>query len=192
MDFPGRFRTRRLLLTRIERSDLDDFLRMRNDPQVIQVLGKTERPRAAALIDEAAAHWDRHGYGWWIARDPESGRFLGCGGLRSVMIRGVPETEVAYGFLPEHWGRGYATELARVAVAQGFVRLGLRNIVSFALPGNQASRRVMEKAGFAYERELVHSGRSHVLYRLHVDAWRMAPMKRSACAPRAALELQSV
>jgi RimJ/RimL family protein N-acetyltransferase len=192
MDFPARFRTRRLLFTRIERGDLDDFLRMRSDPQVMRMLGGTEPKRAAALVDELALHWDRHGYGWWIARDPDSGRFLGCGGLRSVTIRGVPETEVAYGFLPEYWGRGYATELARVAVAQGFVRLGLRNIVSFALRGNQASRRVMEKTGFAYERELVHSGRSHVLYRLTVEAWRTAPLERAAFQPREMAVLQSV
>lgn len=192
MEFPHRFRTRRLLLTRIAMSDLDDFLRMRNDPQVKQVLGATPPEHAAALVDKLAEHWNRHGYGWWTARDPQSGRFLGCGGLRSVLVDGVPETEVAYGFLPQYWGRGYATELARVAVAQGFVRLGLREIVSFALPANQASLRVMEKTGFCYEREFAHAGRPHVLYRLKVEAWCVAPLKRSAPQPRTHALLQAV
>lgn len=192
MEFPQRFRTRRLLLQRIERGDLDDFLRMRSDPRVTQALGEPRPGQAAVLVHKLAEHWQRHGYGWWAARDPDSGRFLGCGGLRSATIDSAPETEVAYGFLPEYWGRGYATELARVAVAQGFVRLGVRDIVSFALPGNRASLRVMEKAGFAYEREFAHAGRLHVLYRLEVDAWRIAPLQRPASQPHTQAVLQAV
>lgn len=192
MEFPQSFRTRRLLLRRIGRGDRDDFLRMRSDPRVTQVLGAIEAEQAGVLVHKLAEHWQRHGYGWWIARDPASGRFLGCGGLRAVTIDGVPETEVAYGFLPDYWGRGLATELARVAVAQGFVRLGVRDIVGFALPGNRASRRVMEKAGLGYEREFVHAGRVHVLYRLGVEAWRVAPLQRPATAPHLQVALQAV
>lgn len=192
MEFPQSFRTRRLLLTRIERSDLEDFLRMRNDPRVMQVLGGTGPEQAGTLVYKLVEHWQRHGYGWWTAREPRSGRFLGCGGLRSAMVDGVRETELAYGLMPEHWGRGYATELARVAVAQGFVRLGVRDIVSFALPANHASRRVLEKAGFSCEREFIHAARLHVLYRLKVGAWRVAPLKRPASQPQSEAALQAV
>lgn len=180
MEFPHILRTHRLLLTRFEPSDLDDFLAMRNEPEVIRILGHTRAQQEAAHVQSLSDHWARHGYGWWVARDPGSGVFLGCGGLRSHTIAGVPETELAYSFLPGYWGRGYASELARVAVAQGFVRLGVRDIVGFALPENVASRRVMEKIGFLREHELLHAGRLHLLYRLNVDAWRVAPLKRGA------------
>jgi RimJ/RimL family protein N-acetyltransferase len=192
MEFPQRLRTQHLLLSRIERSDLDDFTRMRSDPQVTQVLGVTDSQQAAALIHQLTEHWQRHGYGWWIARDPDSGAFLGCGGLRSGTVEGMRVTEVAYGFLPEYWGRGDATELVRVGVAQGFIRLGVRDIVSFVLPENSASRRVMEKAGFTCELEMIHAGRPHVLYRLEVNAWRVAPLMRAAFPPRPAAVLQMV
>ena len=164
MEFPQRLRTRHLLLSRIERNDLDDFMRMRSAPQVTQVLGAADSQQAAALIHQLAEHWQRHGYGWWTVRDPDSGAFLGCGGLRSGTVAGMRVTEAAYGFLPEYWGRGYATELVRVAVAQGFVRLGVHDIVSFVLPENTASRRVMEKAGFTCEIELIHAGRDSQRY----------------------------
>ena len=49
--------------------------------------------------------------------------------------------------------------------AVAFDDLGLGEIVAFTLPTNIASRRVMEKSGFAYEREIVHAGLPHVLYR---------------------------
>jgi RimJ/RimL family protein N-acetyltransferase len=47
-----------------------------------------------------------------------------------------------------------------------FEDLGLIDVVCFTLPANRASRRVMEKAGFEYERDVVHAGSPHVLYRI--------------------------
>ena len=44
--------------------------------------------------------------------------------------------------------------------------MGRADIVSFALPTNRASRRVMEKVGFKYERDILHLNLPHVLYRL--------------------------
>ena len=39
-----------------------------------------------------------------------------------------------------HWGRGFATEGARAALAFGFAALGLAEIVSFTVPANRRSR----------------------------------------------------
>ena len=61
-------------------------------------------------------------------------------------------------------GSGPATELAQASVDVAFDELGLREVVAFTLPDNVASRRVMEKAGLRYEREIVHVGLPHVLY----------------------------
>ena len=41
--------------------------------------------------------------------------------------------------------------------------------VSFTLPDNVASRRVMEKLGFRFERDTPYAGLPHVLYRLRVS-----------------------
>jgi [ribosomal protein S5]-alanine N-acetyltransferase len=187
MELPGKFRTRRLLLTRIGLDEMDDMLRMHRDERVMRTLGGP-RPDAAimTLVHELDAHWTRHGYGWWALRDPDSGSFIGRGGLRRVQVAGQPEIEVAYGLLPEFWGRGLATEFTRVAVAQGFVTLGLEEIVACTLPGNRASRRVMEKAGFTFERDIEHAGLHHVLYRLTARAWIEAPLARGRTAARAA------
>ncbi|MGQ0522939.1 MAG: GNAT family N-acetyltransferase [Betaproteobacteria bacterium] len=178
MDFPTKLRTGRLLLTRIERRDGADFFRMRSAPEVTQILGAVDAEQARALCHTLAGHWDDQGYGWWMARAPDSGELLGYGGLRPVMVEGELETELGYGFLPEFWGRGYASELARVAVAQGFVRLAARDLVSYVLPEHHASRRVVEKAGFVCERPLVHARRPHLLYRLKASAWVAAPRLR--------------
>jgi ribosomal-protein-alanine N-acetyltransferase len=90
---------------------------------------------------------------------------VGRGGLQHTFVAGVNEIEVAWAIVPQRWGEGLATELARAAVDVAFDDLGLNQLVAFTLPSNVASRRVMEKAGFIFEREIVHVGLPHVLYR---------------------------
>jgi RimJ/RimL family protein N-acetyltransferase len=80
-------------------------------------------------------------------------------------VGGVDEVEVGYGLMPEYWGRGLATEIARACVRIGFDQLGLRSLVAITRPVNVASQRVMLKAGLAYERDIVHAGVPHMLFR---------------------------
>ena len=158
--------TARLLLSRPHPDDWENFLLMHQDPKVMATLGGL---RADAEIrswfERTLARWEKHGYGWWIVRDPASGAFLGRGGLANVVVEDKNEVEVGYGFLPELWGRGLATELARESVRVGFHSLALPELVSFTQVTNLASRRVMEKAGFHYERDFTYFNLPHVLYR---------------------------
>jgi RimJ/RimL family protein N-acetyltransferase len=159
-------RTARLLLRPMNPGDLEDFLRMHQDPRVMATLGGLRPPEdIKAFLGRLVADWDKHGFGWWSARDLATGQFAGRGGPRHVLVEGRDEVEVGYGFLPEFWGRGLATELARESVRVGFNELRLPNMVSFTLPTNLASRRVMEKAGFRYERDFIYANLPHVLYR---------------------------
>jgi RimJ/RimL family protein N-acetyltransferase len=75
----------------------------------------------------------------------------------------------------DHWGRGLATEGARALVPYAFEVIGLRALVSFTVPGNVRSRRVMEKLGMTHDQAddfdhprlpEGHPFRRHVLYRL--------------------------
>jgi RimJ/RimL family protein N-acetyltransferase len=81
-------------------------------------------------------------------------------------IEGRPEVEVGWFFASEVWGRGYATEIGREALRVGFEVLELDEVVAFTTPANGASRAVMAKLGMTYERDIVHAGLPHVLYRL--------------------------
>jgi RimJ/RimL family protein N-acetyltransferase len=67
---------------------------------------------------------------------------------------------------PERWGEGLATEAGRASIAWGLERVGLVEVVSFTLPDNRASRRVIEKLGMAYVRAFERRGLPHLLYRL--------------------------
>lgn len=167
--------TPRLLLSRIQEGDLSDFVRMYRDPRVTATLGGVRsEEQTRELLGRDLSHWEQHGFGRWVMRELGSGCFVGRGGLRRWTVDGRDEVELGYGLLFEYWGRGLATELALASVAFGFQSLQLTELICFALPTNAASRRVMEKAGFRYEREIVHADLPHVLYRLSAAQWRLS------------------
>ena len=172
VNFPERVETYRLVLSRPADADLPDLVTLHTDPRVMATLGGL---RTAEGLD--AMHrrlfdcWDRDGFGWWVARHRPDGRFVGRGGLRRVHVGGSDEVEVGYGLAPAFWGQGLATELAREGVRVGFEVLGRPDLVSFTLPTNTQSRRVMGKAGFRHDRDVEHAGLPHVLYRLRREEW---------------------
>ena len=166
MSAPAKLETHRLLLTRVCPDDLDDLVRMYADLQVTATLGGVRTAEwVAEYLKRQMAHWEAHGFGYWTVRDRLTGKFAGRGGVRHAMIEGRPEIEVGYGLTTEFWGRGYATELAIESVRVGFADLRLSDLVCFTLTTNVASRRVMEKAGFRYERDMVYADLPHLLYR---------------------------
>jgi RimJ/RimL family protein N-acetyltransferase len=112
------------------------------------------------------AHWDAHGFGWYAFLDRASGALIARGGPHSCRVAGNDEVEIGWTVVPERWGQGIASELGAASIELAFGPLGLSDVVSFTLPDNVASRRVMEKLGFVFERDTVHAGLPHVLYRL--------------------------
>lgn len=155
-----------MMLNRPRPSDLGDLCRMEQDPRTMEMLLGVRTPeQTAAMLGRIQSHWDQHGFGWWIARDRRSGNFLGRGGLRRVTLGTREEVEVGYGFVASVWGQGFATELALESLKFGWEVLKLTSMVSFTLPTNIASRRVMEKCGLRFEGEGEWAGLPHVFYR---------------------------
>lgn len=70
--------------------------------------------------------------------------------------------DVSY-FLGERdtWGKGYGTEAVRLATRFGFERLGMHRMQAGLYETNVGSRRVLEKAGYAYEGRLLKKLRQH-------------------------------
>jgi RimJ/RimL family protein N-acetyltransferase len=80
--------------------------------------------------------------------DTGSGALLGSVGLR-VPAEGVGE--VGYWLAPHARGRGTATRAVRLLCRWAFEELSLARIQLHTLPGNEASERVAERAGFTRE-----------------------------------------
>src|SRR6185437_1056862 len=106
----------------------------------------------------------------WLLRDRDTGLMVGRGGLQYTDAIGGFAVEAAWTIVPERWRQGLATELAIASVGVAFDVLDLHDLIAITLPDNHGSRRVMEKAGFAYDRDIEHAGLAHVLYRRGPDA----------------------
>ena len=119
-----------------------------------------------SLLVRDADHWKRHRWGPWIVRDSATRALVGRVGIERCEVAGREEVEAAWMIAADRWGEGLATEMAAEAVRVAFDVVGLPDLVSFTLPDNAGSRRVMERLGFAYEADIEHAGLPHVLYRL--------------------------
>jgi [ribosomal protein S5]-alanine N-acetyltransferase len=164
-----RVETPRMILERLRPADGSELAALLLDPRVGATLWPTAQPPTEAdMLESLAAkvnHWQRYGFGMWLLRDRQTGQMVGRGGLQYTYTAGLNDIEAGWAIIPERWGHGLATELAFACVDVAFNRLELLDVVAFTLPTNVASRRVMEKSGFEYERDIVHAGLPHVLYR---------------------------
>jgi RimJ/RimL family protein N-acetyltransferase len=159
--------TERLRAEPISSAHQDDMVRLLSDPRVAATLGGVPSPaRVAAMIERQADQFERHGFGFWVWREKATAEVVARGGLQHTHVGGRDEVEAGWAVVADRWGEGLATELGAACVRAAFDEHGLADLVSFTLPANLASRRVMEKLGFAYERDVVYAELPHVLYRL--------------------------
>lgn len=170
--------TERLCLRHWRAEDRPLFAKLNGDPRVMEFMpALLSRAESDALADRIETHFQRHGFGLWAVEIPEVAPFVGFVGLTIPRFEAVftPCVEIGWRLDAEFWNRGYATEGARAALEFGFQQLHLDEIVSFTVPANARSRRVMEKIGMThsanddFEHPLLpegHSLRRHVLYRL--------------------------
>lgn len=175
---PAELRTERLVLRRAwTATDRDRFAALNADAEVMRHLpAPLTRAQSDDFVDRIEARFAEHGFGLWALDAPGLG-FVGFVGLWWAAFPApfTPALEVGWRLSRAAWGHGFAPEAARAAVADGFARMALAEIVSFTWEGNTASRRVMEKIGMTRDpaEDFAHPNlpaghrlRPHVLYRL--------------------------
>lgn len=136
-----------------------------------------DRPESDLLVDHIEKHFQRHGFGLYAAELRADHSLIGYIGLAvpSFQARFAPCVEIGWRLSAAHWGQGLATEGAREVIRHAFEDLHLSGLVSFTVPANARSRRVMEKLGMTHNpaEDFDHPNLSaghpllhHVLYRL--------------------------
>ena len=86
------------------------------------------------------------GFGFWVAVAKPTGEFLGWFHFRPRQDAVPGEVELGYRLRKSAWGKGMPPR-ARAPDRKGFTEFGVQRVVAEAMAVNQASRRVMEKAG---------------------------------------------
>ncbi len=154
--------TPRLSLRMPEDRDLDFVTALFARPEIVAHRPEPEPDSPAESRRRLArdrAHWGLHGFGRWAVE--AEGRLIGFGGVTvSTEFEGL---NLSYHLHPDHWGNGYATELVMEALAFAFGDLQAQRVIGLVRPVNVASRRVLEKCGFGFEREVVlHGAPTHL------------------------------
>ncbi len=174
---PIELETPRLRLRAWRDSDRAPFAALNADPRVMEFFPATQtREESDKAVDLIRSRMAENGWGPWAVEVRGVSPFVGFVGLNVVAPNYPvePKVEIGWRLAAEHWGRGYASEGARAALAAGFERLGFDEIVSFTTVKNARSRAVMEKIGMRFAGETFehpnipagHPLRTHVLYRL--------------------------
>ncbi len=142
-------RSARLELRRFRGADLTPLLVAFGDPEVMRFVGTERRPLTGdgvkVLMRAADGHWARHRFGLLAVAERGTGRVVGEAGLQ--VLEAGPDIELGYTLAHAAWGRGYATEAARLVLRWAFAGLRLPRVVAVADPGNAASLHVLDKLG---------------------------------------------
>ena len=169
--------TNRLVLRRWQSGDVAPFASLNADPRVMEFFPATlSRAESEAIISKIEERISQHGFGLWAAELKGAKDFIGFIGLNvpGYALPFSPCVEIGWRLACDHWGKGYAQEGARAALAFGFEKMRLEGIVSFTTVGNLRSRRVMERIGMTRDAEgdfdhpqlpKDHPLIKHVLYR---------------------------
>jgi ribosomal-protein-alanine N-acetyltransferase len=149
--------TARLRLRSFTPGDLDELHLVFGDTDVVKYISGG-KPRTRAETEKGLLRtiegFRERGFGLWAVEVKDSGRMIGYCGL--IFLDDTSEIEVAYGLAKSHWGKGFATEAARAGLGYGFERLKLERIVAVVNPQNLSSRRVLEKLGMRYAKDVHH------------------------------------
>jgi RimJ/RimL family protein N-acetyltransferase len=151
-------RTERLLLRPVCDYDVDAFVEMAGDPQVMRWVGEAPggRELAAELVERWRRRWDANGIGPFAVL--VDGVVVGRAGLL-VWDRRTWETttyaaagehaveELGWALSSRYWGNGYATEAARAVRDWAYRERGIGRLISLIDPKNVRSVRVAVKLG---------------------------------------------
>lgn len=136
------------MLDRVELADVDGWHQIHADPRVWTHFPSGRHTAVEAterLVEASIEDWRTAGLGYWSVREQPGGPIVGCGGCRPVPDTG--RWNLYYRFSPEQQGRGYASELARVAVVAANEADMAWPVVAIMLEHNVGSWRVAEKIG---------------------------------------------
>lgn len=162
----------RLLLKEMTLADAENLFLLNSDPEVIQYTGDV----MFHSIDDALhllRNYDQYAkykMGRLSLFDKTNNEYVGWCGLK--YREDLDQVDIGYRLLKKHWGKGYATESARVSLDYGFNTLNLKEIIGTAMLENTASINVFKKLGMKYETDEPCGDQPGVIYKIKKTEWK--------------------
>ena len=148
--------TDRLVLRQFQYSDDEDMLEYWISDPAIQFMYSepvySTKNEVKELLDKYINSYQNCDYYRWAVIEKKSNLLIGWSGLKFLRepINGYQEVyELGYRFLPEFWGKGYATEAGKAVLDYGFIELNLDVIYACVAIQNVGSDHILKnKLGF--------------------------------------------
>lgn len=162
--------TERLRLREFNESDAAFVLRLVNEPSFLRYIGdrgvRSIEDARRYIADGPVSGYARYGHGLLCVIRKSDGVAVGmCGVLKRDTL---PEPDVGFSFVPEHWSQGYAFESASAVMKHAREVLRLGRILAITTIDNESSIRLLGKLGFRFDR-LVKVGDDATELRLFVS-----------------------
>ena len=149
-------------------SDLEELAALHAEPATMRYMrsGVESQEQVARRLNRYLQEQDQRGWTRWRVED-ETGRLIGRAGFELTEEHGRRHRELGYLLAPAVWGKRLASELARDLVAWHRAHpdpLLDDELIAYSFPDNTASRRILEKMGFAVTGEDTLDGHRLVRY----------------------------
>ena len=169
--------TPRFYLRNIVPEDAPELYKMDSDPRVHAFLGNQTVRNIEAIyemINKIQDQYVTNGIGRWAIIDKVSVQFLGWAGLKKVTetVNGHRDFyDLGYRLLPEHWGKGVASECAAASLMFGFRSLSLEVVYAATHKKNKASQSILLKNAFVQSGQFEYFNEIQNWYELEYSRW---------------------
>ena len=153
----------RLFLRLFQERDVNDLFRIEGNPAVMEFIRKpvTDPPQSLIRIQQEAIYAvENPGLGLFACFGKVTDNYVGL--VKIKHIENTEDIEVGYGFIPEAWGKGYATEITLKVIEYLQKKFPQRKIIAFIQKENVSSQHVLEKVGML-EVENIYESHSNAL-----------------------------
>ena len=142
------FETKRLLVRRYTQSDQENFFLLNGNEEVMRYIRAAKRREECDefLLEVIAYSEAEKIYGRWAVENKLMKEFVGSFAI--IPREGKEQMQLGYALLPDHWGKGYATELTVVGLQYVFTNTPIDPIYAYTQGPNLPSQKVLLKAGF--------------------------------------------
>lgn len=145
--------TARLILKNYNEDDLENIHRLKTNPMVWRFSSKaatTKIEDSIGYLQSLLKNYNESKCDFQALFLKNTEEYIGEAGVLSI-IKPCNRAVIGYNLLPEYWGKGYATEITRALVKYLFEEEKAERIEALVVADNEASRKVLEKAGFLEE-----------------------------------------
>lgn len=136
--------TDRLHLRYLTENDIELFHEMQHDIRVMQhitgfIFSREENEKD---LKKVIAAYKKEKNDFWVWAVDFNNRFIGTG---AIIKNEKKEWEIGYRFLPDYWGKGFGTEVAKALIDIAFTKMHVDSLVAYADKENLATVKILDQ-----------------------------------------------